>query len=711
VPRSYDDHRDDAARRGRGQSASGRDIGAIPPVADLARRERCRGSLRAFCETYAPAAFRLAWSPAHLKVITRLEEAVWHGALYAFAMPRGSGKTTICRIAALWALSYAHCRYVFVIGANHAKAEDSVDAIQVCVRWLPDYVADFPEISRAAVALGGIANRARGQLCEGLSTMIEWSRERLIFPTVPAPPNWPAAWPLRKDGMVPTSGVVLSASGLTADGIRGSVLTLTTGEVIRPDFVLLDDPQTGESAHSASQCVTRERLVSADVLGMAGPDRAISAVMPCTVVAAEDVADHLLDREKHPLWRGERTRMLEAMPADLDAWEPYFALYRADALLEPPDFSRSRAYYLEHQAELEAGAAASWPERKLPGEVSAVQHAMHLYCRDRVAFWCEYQNEPERLEAADVPQLQASEVAARVNHLRRGLVPAGAVALTAFIDVHDDLLYWAVCAWGGGFTGHLIDYGAWPDQRRGYFLKGEARPTIAQAVGVAGEEAALWAALTRLVNDLAGRRYAQDGGAALPLNRLLIDSGWRTALVYRFCVQTPHAALLLPSKGVAIRASGAPMTEWKEAPGERRGESLPWLLRAAAPARPRLVVFDANGMKSFLASRLTQPMGETGGLSLFGADPAEHRLIADHLCAEYRLATSGRGRKLEEWSIRPGAADNHWLDCLVGCAVGAALEGCALDGAGAPPRGPAPRKESWAEVQKRKQRERRNGGQ
>jgi hypothetical protein len=96
-------------------------------------------------------------------------------------------------------------------------------------------------------------------------------RTGVVLPTVAPPANWPRHWPLRADGMVPTSGAVVSASGLTGEGIRGSLLTLTTGEMVRPDLVLLDDPQTHESAHSQTQNVTREQLVGADVLGMAGP--------------------------------------------------------------------------------------------------------------------------------------------------------------------------------------------------------------------------------------------------------------------------------------------------------------------------------------------------------------------------------------------------------------------------------------------------------
>jgi hypothetical protein len=703
----YQDRRQKERERKGVASSAGRDIGAIPAIGNIDRREACRDSLRLFCETYAAAAFTLEWSADHLKVIARIEEAVRHGALYAFAMPRGSGKTTICRLAALWALSYAHRQYVFVIGANHGKAEDTVNAIQLNVRFLADYADDFPEISVPAHKLGGIANRAKGQLCQGQSTLIEWSKDRLILPTVPPPKRWPKHWPLRSDGMVPTSGLVLSASGLTADGIRGSALTLSTGAVIRPDFVLLDDPQTPESASSPSQCATREQLVSADVLGMAGPDKTISAVMPCTVIKPGDMVDVLLDREKHPMWRGERTRLLESMPSDLGAWDSYFEVYRRDALREPPDFSASTDYYLGHRDLLEAGAVASWQARKLDTDVSAVQYAMHLFYRDRTAFWSEYQNEPQRLQTSDVQQLVAADLARRLNRHGRGLVPTTATTLTAMIDVHAELLYWMVCAWGPGFSGDVIDYGTFPDQRRGYFRASEARPTLGQAVGVASVEGAIWAGLDRLTNQILGREWRLDGGGALRISRLLIDSGWQTELIYRFTRQTPFAAIALASKGVAISAKTAPMGEWKRSPGERHGTETPWILRPPAQGRPRLLVFDANWWKTFVAARMSQALGGRGTLTFFGEDADEHRLLCDHLCAEFRVQTEGRGRQLEEWQHRPERPDNHWLDTAVGCAVAASIEGCALSGAGQDVTPRAAPRERWSDMQKRKQQERK----
>ena len=35
---------------------------------------------------------------------------------------------------------------------------------------------------------------------------------------------------------------------------------------------------------------------------------------------------------------------------------------------------------------------------------------------------------------------------------------------------------------------------------------------------------------------------------------------------------------------------------------------------------------------------------------------------------------------VDDWKLRPGAPDNHWLDGLVGCAVAASMQGVALAG-------------------------------
>jgi hypothetical protein len=675
----YGEYKDRQAEISRQRSAAGRDIGTIPPIKNIRRRSKTKKNLKLFCQTYNPEAFYLPWSSDQNRSIARIEEAAINGALYAFAEPRGSGKTTRVRMAALWAIAHNWRRYAFVIGANADKAGDTLDAIKVYCRFLPLFVEDFPEIAWAVIQLRGIANRASGQTCNGQSTMIEWSRDRIVLPTVPPPPNWPKSWKLRDDGMAPTSGAVIGTSGLTGDGIRGSLLTLTTGEAIRPDFVLLDDPQTHESANSQTQNNTREQLVSADVLGMAGPDRAISAVMPCTVIEKGDFADRILDRNKHPMWRGERSRMLRSMPKDLAVWDPYFEIYRRCALSEPPNFTESNEYYLANRSKLDDGAEAGWPERKLDWEISAIQHAMHLLFRDRRAFMSEYQNDPE----PDVTDVTTGAVTVvilteKISTLPRLIVPRDCNRLTSFIDVGSNLLWWMVCAWNDRFGGAIIDAGVFPEQGRSYFAKASPGLPLGDLPQFAGQsqDAAIYGGLRITSELILGRRYRQEEtGAELTIDRCLVDANWgpATDLVYDFCRRSSRASVITPSHGKFIGASSAPMATWKPKPNQRLGWN--WILSAPEVNRGRHLTFDTNHFKTFATERLRTPEGATGCMRIFSPSPGEHRMLIDHLTAEYPVIVGTEaGRKVGEWKLKPNR-DNDWFDCLVGCCVGASYEG------------------------------------
>jgi len=72
--------------------------------------------------------------------------------------------------------------------------------------------------------------------------------------------------------------------------------------------------------------------------------------------------------------------------------------------------------------------------------------------------------------------------------------------------------------------------------------------------------------------------------------------------------------------------------------------------------------------------------GDPGSLTLFGTRETDHRMLSEHLTSEFRIRTQGRRRVVDVWKPKPTGQDNHWLDCLVGCTVGAAMLGCALPG-------------------------------
>ena len=170
------------------------------------------------------------------------------------------------------------------------------------------------------------------------------------------------------------------------------------------------------------------------------------------------------------------------------------------------------------------------------------------------------------------------------------------------------------------------------------------------------------------------------------VERCLIDANWGQSsdVVYQFCRQSSFGAIVMPSHGRYVGASSIPFAEHKRKRGERIG--LNWRVPVVTGKRAvRHVLFDSNYWKSFVHARLAVPMGDPGCLSLFGRAPETHRLLADHLTSEYRVQTTGRGRTVDEWKLRLSGIDNHWLDCLVGAAVAASVQGAVLFGTDAKP--------------------------
>ena len=194
-------------------------------------------------------------------------------------------------------------------------------------------------------------------------------------------------------------------------------------------------------------------------------------------------------------------------------------------------------------------------------------------------------------------------------------------------------------------------------------------------------EGSIYAGLEKLTGEQLAKRFRRDDGAEMQIDRCLIDANWgsSTDVVYQFCRQSNHSAILLPSHGRFVGASSIPFSEYKRKLGDRVG--LNWRIPNVQGKRAvRHVVFDTNYWKSFVHARLAVAMGDRGCLSLFGDKPDLHRLFAEHITAEYRVKTEGRGRTVDEWKLRVAAVDNHWLDGLVGCAVAASIQGVILPG-------------------------------
>jgi len=661
----YDAHRERSRQRNIAMSLSGRDIGDLPAVENPERKARAERDFRFFCEQYLAPTFHLPWSDDHLKVIAKIEQAVLEGGLFAMAMPRGSGKTSLCEVACLWALVYGHREFIALIGADEEHAANMLDSIKVELESNDLLLVDFPEVCFPIQALEGIHQRSGGQLYQGEQTHIGWTAKEIVLPTIPGSP---------------ASGAIIRVAGIIGR-IRGMKHKRVNGSSIRPALVLIDDPQTDESARSPSQCAARERILAGAILGLAGPGRKIAGLMTLTVVRPDDLADRLLDREKHPQWQGERTKMIYAWPTNEALWARYAQVWR-EGMAADRGITDATEFYRQNQAAMDAGADIAWPQRFHPDELSAIQHAMNLKLdRGEAAFWAEYQNEPLPEDKADAELLTAEQIAAKTNGMKAGEIPLAASHVTMFIDVQGKALFWLVAAWESDFTGYVIDYGTEPDQKTPYFTLRDVRRTLATAAPRAGLEGAIYAGLERLTDALFGCEWRRDDGAMVRIDRCLIDANWGQSsdVVYQFCRQSKHAGVVIPSHGRYVGASSIPFSDYKKKRGDRVG--LNWRIPAITGRRTvRHVVFDTNYWKSFIHTRLAVPMGDPGCLSLFGRSAERHRLISEHLTSEYRVKTQGRGRTVDEWKLRVDGLDNHWLDCLVGAAVAASMQGATLFG-------------------------------
>ena len=646
-----------SAAYNRRQSAIGRDIGDLPPVGNPKRREAARLNFRLFCETYLCETFSLAWSPDHLRVIERIEGAVLRGELLAFAMPRGSGKTSLASAASAWALIYGHHAFVAVVGSDEAAARRILASVWTEFETNDDLLEDFPEICYPIRKLERMSQRARGQLYRGEPTRIEKAVAEFVLPTIPGSA---------------ARGGTLRAVGITG-GVRGLSRKLPDGKTIRPTLVLIDDPQTDASAASPSQVADRIGTMRGAILGLAGPKQSIAGLATVTVIRPGDMADQLLDRGQNPAWQGERASLVYKWPTAEELWAEYSDL-RREGQRSGTGTQAATDFYAANREAMDAGSRVGWPERFNPDELSAIQHAYNLRIdRGDAAFFAEYQNQP-LVPAIEAAAIDASSLRKRVVDLDRGIVPLEHSTLTIGVDVQGSLLYWLAASWGNGFSGNVVAYGTYPDQTQSVFTAATAKRTIEQ-VHAGGFEAALAAALRTFADAMLTRDWKREDGTAARIDMMLVDANWgkSTQTVREFARRHPSAAIILPAHGRGVTAASQPMNEGRPRPGERRGPG--W--KVSTIGNQRGTMFDSNFWKTFLAARLRTVVGDTGAVVFHrGA----HDMLVEHLAAEQPVTVEAKGRVVEQWQAKPGA-ENHWLDCLVMSAVAASIAGITADGA------------------------------
>lgn len=659
---AYDRHKARSRARQSGISAAGREID-IPEIVDPDRRESCRLDLRLYLETYHAASFPLEWSEDHLHLIQTLQDTILNGNLHAFAMPRGSGKTTIARHAAQWAIQYGHRRFLILVGANNEFSTQLLDQIQIDYGSNPLLMDDFPEICAPLRAIEGSHNRAKGQLYEGEPTAMMFKTRLWRLPTVHGSAS---------------SGAIIKC-GSPKSAVRGANMLLPDGRTLRPDLILIDDPQTRATAESPKAVERLVQIIQGDILGCAGPGQSIAAAMPCTVIAPGDAADTLLNQELHPEWRGTRAKLLYAFPIRIDLWEEYWEIFSRELRSGCSDAVpvAAQEFYRDHRTDMDEGAKPAWEQRKRNEELSAIQHAMTLYLRDPAAFLAEYQNQPTNPHS-DIPQLTVDLWRSRITQRPRAIVPASADLVVCSIDVHKRVLVWSATAWDQRFTGAIADYGTYPDQAVSLWRVQTARPTLLdQCEPGAGDSAALRRGLLTLIDRLATRTWQREDGAQVNTGLIVIDTGYEQEVVFSAINESKHRGICLGFKGAAKKANDCPISRYNRRPGWVIGTE--WFTKIT-PGIGKQLIADVNYWKSFIAARASSSPGDPGSLTIFGREAdgskVDHTLLLTHLSAEYSQEERGE-RTVQVWSVKP-SVENHYFDTVDMGAIGASVRGISL---------------------------------
>lgn len=672
-----------------------------PPITDEQRligeklRIECQHDLEAFNVKVFPRSSGLKPLGSVQKTsIAHDQTIIVDGGRGTKAEPRGYGKTTRTCNAGMWGVLYNYRKMVPVFSANMEKSKN-----QIMARWKAEFSANellfwmFPELIWPFRALENKSQRCKSQTFNGQLTHLQWNADRIVFPHLPDNP---------------ASGSLLVALPLAS--CRGATHTMPDGTILRPDLVIFDDVQKDEDAANPNTVRKTEELIEHSAMMLGSHAKRMSAIMNCTVREADDLSEVYL---KKTGWRRVRYKMLaERADKEKELWLGAYADIRRSYDPENPD-DQKRAhkealqFYLDHIDAMEAGAKATWEwaynwDEDDPTELSAIQHAYNILIDSgETVFAAECQNEPLR-DTGGLAMLTPVQMCGKQSGYGQNVVPAECSTLTAFVDVHPEILYWEVWAWEPNFTGYLIDYGQFPEQAKRNFGHKSLSKKLSDLFPGYDASATITAALAALLHGDQGivglmqREWTRTDGVPLKIGRCGIDAnGEASDDIKKFIRQSPYMPLLVPTYGRGVKASQMPISLWQQSKGKNVGPE--WTLTKGKAGDPVGCTFDTNWWKTHFHRAMALPPGSQGGSYVFKvSNPEYHRRLGEHWCSERPKEIAYGHRKVYEFSLKPGC-DNHDLDCAIGNRIMASMAGITSVKSG-----PAKKKLSLAALQQQK---------
>ena len=423
----------------------GREI-ARPECADPKRRKRLEADDAKWLRYYFPAAYFRPFSEPHREIIAGADHAVETGEFFPVAAPRGIGKSTL-----LWGLSlkYAMTGRVQFPGYLPWSAKDRKGGLRFWKNALcfnERLAEDYPEYCRPFVVSRGSAMKLLSLIWQDThkpcGAKLQVFEGTIVFP----------------DGLGVIGGSTLKGNP------RGLNHSAEDGRVLRPDMLLIDDPQDRKTAKSEVMCKDAIEKIDADVGFMGEAGKKLPILMACTIIQTGDVADHYVN---HAGLNSLRIGLIKTWPTGRDdpETECYLRWHEFGQIVQSQDHKRdggkaARAYYRTHKGAMTKDMvivddSIYDKKRKQPDAKYAAIEA--FYTHGEEAFMAEYQNAPME-QGASIYELSPDIICSRTSELKPYMVPDWAKYVIVGTDINDYGLHSVAVAFGNDFTAAVVWY-------------------------------------------------------------------------------------------------------------------------------------------------------------------------------------------------------------------------------------------------------------
>lgn len=600
----------------------------------MARRKRLEKNPERWLQWYFPNVFTLPFSDGHREIIRAIVSNDAKGRDIVVAAPRGEGKTNIMRYMTIYLIVTKRAKFPAMGGWQSRSASEAFSTWKIAITS-ERLVADYPEYF-APFAVSTHANRL---------PKLHWQDE-----------NRPTGAAIRAElkQIVFPDGLGAIAAGSLQGDVKGLNITTADGLSLRPDKLLLDDPQDVKRAADPKFVADTLKQIDTQWQCLAGPDKRISMMVACTIYAPDDVGESLGKRRNTVFVRVPRVvswpvGFEKAGSATRQLWDRWFDLYDDDKTRE-----MAFRFYRKNRAAMTNGFTVSWKYRfdKSKGDPDAFFSAMvDYYTKGRDAFFSEYQNQPVAHETK-LYELTPKCVLQHIVELNENELPDDTVyaVLTTDINYSYGLTYQGTAVRRDG-TLHVFTEGVWCQAPLPISAKNTNIQQRQRLVKKALEIMAAWVDVQPWKLDV---WYIDAGGEQFDT-------------VTNFCRKAKKNGKL--GRAMIGRAGKTYDPSVKTCVGRVRGRVYPCFTRDSG----KWYCFDADFYKELGQTGWITPLGEPGSISLC---KGSHRDFADQMCREVLEAKgviSGRGGStmvVYKWNTLPGKHDKLDTTAMAYAAAG-----------------------------------------